>query len=38
MWNYADDPTFHACGMDLNNLVRRWILPTCLDVLWKEVK
>ena len=23
MWNYADDPTFHACGMDLKNLVRR---------------
>ena len=23
MCNYADDTTFHACDMDLENLVRR---------------
>ena len=34
--NYADDTTFHACDMDLENLVRRLEHDSMLAIEWFE--
>ena len=34
--NYADDTTFHACDMDLENLVKRLEHDSMLTVEWFE--
>ena len=36
MCNYADDTTFHACDMDLKNLVRRLEHDSMLVIEWFE--
>ena len=36
VYNYANDPAFHACGMDVESLVKRLEHVSMLAIEWFE--